>query len=63
MTYLFARPALRRLKESQPTMYEVGLLDRLRAKVGEKSAGALQVSLRDVPQRRCSSAAQTRCRQ
>ena len=55
MTYLLARPALRRrLKESQPTMYEVGLLDRLRAKVGEKPAGGaagrrddLQ---RDVPQ-------------
>jgi hypothetical protein len=43
MTYLLARPALRRrLKESQPTMYEVGLLDRLRAKVGEKPPGALQ---------------------
>jgi squalene-hopene/tetraprenyl-beta-curcumene cyclase len=43
MTYLLARPALRRvLKESQPTMYEVGLLDRLRAKVGEKPAGGLQ---------------------
>ncbi len=43
MTYLLARPALRtRLKESAPTMYEVGLLDRLRAKVGEKPTGALQ---------------------
>jgi squalene-hopene/tetraprenyl-beta-curcumene cyclase len=43
MTYLLARPALRRrLKENDPTMYEVGLLDRLRAKVGEKPAGALQ---------------------
>jgi hypothetical protein len=43
MTYLLARPALRnRLKESQPTMYEVGLLDRLRAKVGEKPPGGLQ---------------------
>jgi squalene-hopene/tetraprenyl-beta-curcumene cyclase len=43
MTYLLARPALRRvLKDSQPTKYEVGLLDRLRAKVGEKPAGALQ---------------------
>src|SRR6185436_2994525 len=43
MTYLLARPALRgRLKESQPTMYEVGLLDRLRAKVGEKPPAALQ---------------------
>lgn len=43
MTYLLARPALRRvLKESQPTMYEIGLLDRLRTKVGEKPPGALQ---------------------
>ena len=43
MTYLLARPALRRrLKEGQPTMYEVGLMDRLRAKVGEKPPGALQ---------------------
>lgn len=43
MTYLLARPALRaRLDERQPTMYEIGLLDRLRAKVGEKPAGALQ---------------------
>jgi hypothetical protein len=43
MTYLLARPVLRRrLKESQPTMYEVGLLNRLRAKVGEKPPGALQ---------------------
>jgi hypothetical protein len=43
MTYLLARPALRRrLKETQPTKYEVGLLDRLRAKVGEKPPGGLQ---------------------
>jgi squalene-hopene/tetraprenyl-beta-curcumene cyclase len=43
MTYLLARPVLRRaLKESQPTMYETGLLDRLRTKVGEKPPGALQ---------------------
>ena len=43
MTYLLARPALRRrLKETQPTTYEVGLLDRLRTKVGEKPAGGLQ---------------------
>jgi hypothetical protein len=43
MPYLLARPALRaRLKESQPTMYEEGLLDRLRTKVGDKPAGALQ---------------------
>jgi hypothetical protein len=43
MTYLLARPALRRaLNESQPTIYEKGLLDRLRANVGAKPAGALQ---------------------
>jgi hypothetical protein len=43
MTYLLARPALRRrLQEHQPTTYETGLLDRLRAKVGNKPAGALQ---------------------
>src|SRR6266853_2730605 len=42
MTYLLARPALRqRLGESQPTPYETGLLDRLRAKAGAKPAGAL----------------------
>jgi len=43
MTYLLARPALRRvLNEDQPTVYERGLLDRLRAKVGAKPPGALQ---------------------
>jgi squalene-hopene/tetraprenyl-beta-curcumene cyclase len=43
MPYLIARPALRRLlKESQPTMYETGLLDRLRSNAGAKPAGALQ---------------------
>lgn len=43
MTYLLARPALRRvLKESQPTEYETGLLTRLRARVGEKPPGGLQ---------------------
>ncbi|HLG59132.1 MAG TPA: hypothetical protein VI485_27565 [Vicinamibacterales bacterium] len=43
MTYLLARPALRRaLNEGQPTIYEKGLLDRLRANVGAKPAGALQ---------------------
>src|SRR5688572_6719883 len=43
MTYLLARPALRRvLKESQPTEYETGLLNRLRAKAGEKPPGGLQ---------------------
>jgi len=43
MPYLIARPALRRLlKEPQPTMYETGLLDRLRSNAGAKPAGALQ---------------------
>jgi len=43
MTYLLARPALRRaLGESQPTPYERGLLDRLRANAGAKPASALQ---------------------
>lgn len=43
MTYLLARPALRRaLGETQPTMFEKGLLDRLRANVGAKPEGALQ---------------------
>jgi squalene-hopene/tetraprenyl-beta-curcumene cyclase len=43
MTYLLARPALRKaLKEKEPTAYEKGLLDRLRANVGAKPAGALQ---------------------
>jgi squalene-hopene/tetraprenyl-beta-curcumene cyclase len=43
MTYLLARPALRKvLKETEPTIYEKGLLDRLRANVGAKPAGALQ---------------------
>ena len=43
MTYLLARPALRReLGETQPTMYERGLIDRLRANVGAKRPSALQ---------------------
>jgi squalene-hopene/tetraprenyl-beta-curcumene cyclase len=43
MTYLLARPALRKaLKEKEPTVYEKGLLDRLRANVGAKPAGPLQ---------------------
>jgi squalene-hopene/tetraprenyl-beta-curcumene cyclase len=43
MTYLLARPALRKaLKEKEPTAYEKGLLDRLRSNVGAKPAGALQ---------------------
>jgi len=43
MPYLLARPALRRLlHEPQPTMYETGLLNRLRANAGAKPAAALQ---------------------
>jgi squalene-hopene/tetraprenyl-beta-curcumene cyclase len=43
MTYLLARPALRRvLKEEQPTIYERGLLGRLRSNVGAKPPGPLQ---------------------
>jgi hypothetical protein len=43
MTYLLARPALRRvMKDAQPTVYEKGLLDRLRSNVGAKPPGALQ---------------------
>ena len=43
MTYLLARPALgRRLGRSQPTSFETGLLDRLRADVGDKPESYLQ---------------------
>jgi len=43
MPYLIARPALRRLlEEQQPTMYETGLLDRLRSNAGAKPNGGLQ---------------------
>lgn len=43
MTYLLARPALRRrLGESQPTRYEQGLIGRLRANVGAKPESYLQ---------------------
>lgn len=43
MTYLLARPALRRkLGESRPTPHETALLDRLRANVGEKPESYLQ---------------------
>ena len=43
MSYLMARPLLRRrLGEPQPTPYERGLLDRLRASVGEKPESYLQ---------------------
>src|SRR5262245_60102745 len=43
MTYLLARPALRRrLGEPQPTRFETQLLDRLRVDVGAKPEGYLQ---------------------
>lgn len=43
MTYLVARPALRRLLgESQPTKYETMLLSRLRSNVGAKPPAALR---------------------
>jgi len=43
MTYLLARPALRRaLGESEPTSYERGLLDRLRAQAGSKPPANIQ---------------------
>ena len=43
MTYLMARPVLRRaLKEPEPTEFERGLMARLRTNVGEKPKGALQ---------------------
>jgi hypothetical protein len=43
MTYLLARPALRRrLGEAQPTRYETGLLARLRHNVGSKPESYLQ---------------------
>jgi hypothetical protein len=43
LTYLLARPALRRvLGEKHATQYETGLLNRLRAKAGAEPPGALQ---------------------
>jgi squalene-hopene/tetraprenyl-beta-curcumene cyclase len=42
MTYLLDRPALRRaLRESEPTPYEIGLLDGLRARVAKRDAQEL----------------------
>jgi len=42
MTYLLARPLLRRaLHETEPTKFEAGLLDRLRTKMGKPQEGAL----------------------
>jgi len=42
MTYLLARPVLRRaLHETEPTAFEVGLLDRLRTKMGKPAEGTL----------------------
>jgi squalene-hopene/tetraprenyl-beta-curcumene cyclase len=43
LTYLLARPALRRLlHEKEPTVYETGLMNRLRANAGAKPPGTLQ---------------------
>ncbi|HXD72544.1 MAG TPA: hypothetical protein VN628_02355 [Vicinamibacterales bacterium] len=43
MTYLLARPQLRRvLRESSPTMFETGLRARLASHAGAKPAGGLQ---------------------
>ena len=43
MTYLMARPVLRRaLKEPEPTEFERGLMARLLTNVGEKPKGGLQ---------------------
>ncbi|MES1262202.1 MAG: hypothetical protein ABUS49_10735, partial [Acidobacteriota bacterium] len=43
LTYLLARPALRqKLGEAEPTVWETGLLDRLKARAGEKRPGVLQ---------------------
>src|SRR5712692_10288916 len=43
LTYLLARPALRRLlHEKEPTVYETGLLNRLRANAGAKPPANLQ---------------------
>jgi len=42
MTYLLARPVLRRaLHETAPTAFETGLLDRLRTKMAKPAEGAL----------------------
>ena len=42
-TYLLARPALRRvLGEAEPTTYEIGLVDGLRARVGSGREDALK---------------------
>ena len=42
MTYLLARPALRRsLGERQATRYELGLLDAMRARIGKQEAAEL----------------------
>ncbi len=43
ITYLLARPALRRaLGESQPTPYEIGLVEGLRARLGVKDESVIQ---------------------
>jgi hypothetical protein len=48
LTYLLARPRLRRaLGESEPTSYERGLLDGLRARVEKKSASELSPTVKE----------------
>src|SRR5437899_9389840 len=49
LTYLLARPRLRRaLGESEPTSYERGLLDGLRARVEKKSPSELSPGAKEV---------------
>jgi len=43
LTYLFARPVLRKsLGQDEPTRYEIGLMERLRSNAGNKPAAALR---------------------
>jgi squalene-hopene/tetraprenyl-beta-curcumene cyclase len=50
MTYLLARPALRRaLGESRPTPYETGLVDGLRARVEKKSGKDISPAFANEP--------------
>src|SRR5713226_3961317 len=52
MTYLLARPALRReLGESQPTQYEKGLLDGLRARVAKKDKDPKELAVEPAKER------------
>jgi hypothetical protein len=48
VTYLLARPALRRaLGEAEPTSYERGLLDGLRARLEKKTASELSPAAKE----------------